>query len=208
MYFRSHKRIKVLAKLTLYLLQYKRVCIPDVGTFEIVQQAPQLRVADQMMTAPQYRTHFTRHNNTSDIPTEVFSFPDPAQNEKLESEWFKLGQQLHQRIHHGPYHWNGFGTFRLTSNQLTFEPQVVVLESLQKIPAQKVIRPNVAHHMLVGDQETTTHQMSEVLQRAIYKKPLMVVAWLVLFLALLTIGVLLYVHHFEVSAAGLKLPAL
>jgi len=104
----------------------------------------------------------------------------------------------------GPFQWNGFGTLSLSSNEIVFEPRTMVLDALQKVPAEKVIRQNVAHTIVVGDQETTTHKMSEVLQQSIYQKPVLIGGWIVVVLAMLALMFLLYLGKFEITSAGLK----
>ena len=129
LYFRLPKRINVLPILTKYLIQYRRVCIPHIGTFEIVQQSPQLRVADQMMTAPLFRTSFSSLNA---VPEHQFSCMelDPAQEAQYKSELFSFGQHLRQKIQQEPFQWNGFGTLRVNANELVFDPELIVLDSL------------------------------------------------------------------------------
>ena len=51
-YFRSLKANSVFNQLTKYLVQYKRVSIPSVGTILLVQQPAQLNVADKIIEPP------------------------------------------------------------------------------------------------------------------------------------------------------------
>lgn len=205
LYFRSLKRNNVLAELTKYLLQYRRVCIPHIGTFEIIQQSPQLRVADQMMTAPVFRTTFRLTDAVPEHQFDFFAVSNSEQKDQVKNDLFLFGQQLKEQIQQGPFEWNGFGTLKFSGNELVFEPLVLVLDSLQKIPAEKVIRHNVAHQILVGDQETTTHEMSEVLHKSIVKRPLLLAGWIVVVVSIIIIVLILYVGKFQVYATGLKM---
>src|SRR3954447_24100404 len=97
-YFRSLKRTKVLAQLTKYLIQYRKVCIPQIGTFEIIQQSPQLRVADQMMTAPFYLTNFSRQELLHDHQVNFFRGKNIQQREELQNELVSFGEELKKKI--------------------------------------------------------------------------------------------------------------
>ncbi|MFL5772056.1 MAG: hypothetical protein ACJ75F_02785 [Flavisolibacter sp.] len=194
----------MLTQLTKYLIQYRKVCIPQIGTFEIIQQSPQLRVADQMMTAPFYLTNFSRHDSLPDHQVNFFGGKNIQQRQKLQNELVTFGEQLKEKMQHGPFQWNGFGTLSLSSNEIVFEPSTMVLDALQKVPAEKVIRQNVAHAIVVGDQETTTHRMSEVLQQSIYEKPALIGGWIIVILAMIALIIILYLGKFQITAAGMK----
>jgi hypothetical protein len=204
LYFRSLKRTNVLAQLTKYLIQYRKVCIPRIGTFEIIQQSPQLRVADQMMTAPVYLMNFSKQDHMPEHQAYFFGGKSHDERVAAEHELINFSQELKMRMQQGPFHWNGFGTLHMSSGEIVFEPKTVVLDALQKVPAEKVIRQNVAHTIVVGDQETTTHRMSEMLHQSFYKKPVLIAGWIVVLLAILALVFVLYLGKFQISAAGMK----
>ncbi|MGZ3847107.1 MAG: hypothetical protein ACXVBH_13685, partial [Flavisolibacter sp.] len=90
------------------------------------------------------------------------------------------------------------------SSTMMFEPDEIVLDSLQPISAEKVIRQNVQHSMLVGDREMNTQQVNEVLTRVEYKRPWFVIlGWVLLIVSVVAIVIYLYVHNFETSSTGL-----
>jgi hypothetical protein len=202
-YFRSLKRVRVLALVTKYLLRYRRVCIPNVGTFEIVAQSPQLDVADKRITSPVY---FTRHIQDDSVPDHQFLFlSSGGTNEKdLQHELYSFGERLKRQIQNSPFHWKGFGTLRYQSSAVLFEPDEIRLDSLQSLPAEKIIRQNVQHNMLVGDQEMTSQQVTEVLGRVEYKRPwYIILGWTLLIVSAVAIIIYLYMHNFETSSTGI-----
>jgi predicted nucleic acid-binding Zn ribbon protein len=80
------------------------------------------------------------------------------------------------------------------------------LEGLQPVPAQKVLRENVQHNMLVGDQEMTSQQVTDVLNRVESKRAwFMVLGWIVFILAVIAIIILLYMKKFQTTSTGLQL---
>lgn len=204
MYFRSLKKARVLTLLSKYLLQYKKVCIPHVGTFEIVQQSPQLDVADKLILPPVY---VTRHITTDDIPDHQSRFfaSFGVEREKPGQELFLFGEQLKRRIQSAPFHWKGFGTLLYTSSELSFQPDEIRIEGLQPVSANKVLRENVQHNMLVGDQEMTSQQVTDVLTHVEQKRPwFIIVGWALFVIALIAILILLYLNNFQKSSTGLQ----
>lgn len=194
----------MLTLLTKYLLRYKKVCIPNVGTFEIVMQSPQLDVADKIISSPTFITH---HRGDDEIPDHQFHFFKKGGDEKENflQELFLFGEKMKRHIQNSPFHWKGFGTLRYTSNELLFEPDEIRLEGLQPLPAQKVLRENVRHNMLVGDQEMTLQQVTEVLNKVEYKRPwFIIVGWILLTLAAIAIIIFLYLKNFQTTSTGLQ----
>jgi hypothetical protein len=207
LYFRSLKRTSVLPLLTKYLIQYKRVCIPYIGTFEIVQQSPRLNIADKLFTPPGFTTLYRRQDAVSDHQFHYIAIASKEEKEKLQEELSLFGQKLQQKIQHTPFSWKGFGTLSYSANELVFEPQEMQLESLQRVPADKVIRKNEAHQMLVGDREMNSHEAAEGIHTRRVTYPVyLILGWVILLLAIATIAYFLYLNRFEPSGAGLKLP--
>jgi hypothetical protein len=203
LYFRSLKRARVLSLLTKYLLRYKKVCIPNVGTFEIVMQSPQLNVAEKLISSPIF---IIQHRTYGEVTDHQFHFfTSQGIQENCREELFSFGERMKKRIQNSPFYWKGLGTLRYDSNEMLFEPDEMKLESLQAAPAQKVLRENVQHQVLVGDQEMTSQQVTDVLNTAEYKRPWFIIAgWILLILAVVTILIYLYRNNFETASTGLK----
>jgi hypothetical protein len=85
-----------------------------------------------------------------------------------------------------------------------FEPDEILLGSLPPVTAEKVIRQNVQHSMLVGDREMNSQQVNEVLARVEYKRPWFItLGWILLIVAVVAILIYLYMHDFQTSSTGL-----
>ncbi len=195
----------MLLLLTKYLLQYKRVCIPHVGTFELVQQPPQLDVADKIFTPPSFTTRFLQQDTVPDHQFLYFESTFRSERETLKQELSEFGQNLKTRIEKDPFRWNGFGTLKYHSDELIFEPQHIQLTSLQRLRADKVIRQNVAHNVIVGDQHITSEDIARPVDRTGYKMPwYMIVGWVLLVLAIAAIVLILYINNFQDTATGQK----
>lgn len=202
-YFRSLKRARVLALVTKYLLRYKRVAIPKVGTFEIVLQSPQLDVADKRLTAPVY---LTRHNQDDHVSDHQFRFfaNDGLDEHEIRKELNSFGERLRRQVQNSPFHWKGLGTLKYASSAVLFEPDEILLDSLPPVTAEKVIRQNVQHSMLVGDREMNSQQVNDVLARVEYKRPWFItLGWILLIVTVVAILIYLYMHNFQTSSTGL-----
>ena len=190
--------------LTKYLVQYGYVCIPHIGTFEIVQQPPVLDIADKRVNPPFFKTRFLKEDA---VPDQQFSYLASAVgNYNTRRELINFGEQLRESIRRRPLKWNGFGTLRFSLNELVFEPESIFVPSLTEVVAQKVMRENVQHNMLVGDREMSSREITDVLKRPSPPRPLFItIGWIILGLATLAIIALLYLGKFETSSSGLRM---
>jgi len=204
LYFRSLKSNKVLLLLTKYLIRHKRVCIPHVGTFEIVQQSPQLNVVDKLIIPPAFKARYIEQDA---VPEHQFDFfaSSKEEKEKIRQELFSFGEKLRNQINQSSFYWNGFGTLRYKSNRVIFEPEVIPLSSFQPVVAEKVLRENVQHNVLVGDQEMTSSQVNEALSKQEYKRPWFIIAgWIIFIVAVLAIIIFLYLKNFQTASTGMQ----
>jgi hypothetical protein len=193
----------VFSLLTKYLVQYGRLCIPHVGTFEIERQPPRLDIGDKMLAPPLYKMVFSEGDHLSEHQLDFIRSGTAITRNELAS----FGEKLKHKIRQEPVHLTGFGVLRYSSNSLVFEPHAVQLPSLQPLPAQKVIRENVQHQMLVGDREMSSQQVTDVLNQGSGKRSLlMIVGWAVFILAVLLIIFLLYLNSFQTAASGTRFP--
>jgi hypothetical protein len=167
-------------------------------------QSPQLNIAGQLISSPVF---VTRHRLDDEVSDHQFHFftNEGMEEENFMQELFSFGEKMKRRIQNSPFHWNGFGTLRYDSNEMLFEPDEMKLEALQVIPAQKVLRENVQHQVLVGDHEMTSEQVAEILNTTEYKRPWFITAgWILFILAVVAIIIYLYMNNFKTTSTGLK----
>jgi hypothetical protein len=167
-------------------------------------QSPQLSVADKHIPAPVY---VTRHRQADEVPNHQLHFlkNEAGEKEFFLKELFSFGEKMKRRIQSSPFHWNGLGTLRYVSDEMLFEPDPFNLQALQAVPAEKVLRENVQHHVLVGDQEMTSQQVTEVLNKVEYKRPWFIIAgWILLIVAIIAILLFLYMKNFQTTSTGLQ----
>ena len=167
-------------------------------------QSPQLDVADKRISSPAYRI---QHNSNDQIPDHQYLFfsRDGMERDNLKHEFFSFGDRMRRQIQNSPFYWKGLGTLRYSSEEMLFEPDDITLEALQPISAEKVLRKNVQHNVLVGDREITSHKVTEAVTRVEYKRPwFMIAGWILLGLAIVAIILYLYSKNFQTSSTGLN----
>ncbi|NTS40201.1 hypothetical protein HRG84_04725 [Flavisolibacter sp. BT320] len=191
-------------QLTNYLLQYRQVSIPSVGTIRLVRQPAQLDVAAKIITPPSYRTEITPGDVVPEHQLAYLSASLEAEKHSVMDRLSAFGQNLRQQVKGDGFNWKGIGWIGLDNGQNVISPSV-----LQPIPAERVLRQDAEHNVLVGDQEMTYTQMAgrreEATTIAVAKRPLaIIVGWVLLALAILFIVFLLYQGKFRVGATGSK----
>jgi len=193
----------VLHSLQQYLFKFGRVGIPGIGTLEIVQEAPRLDVADKQMQPPRYRLQLLAQTGVSNHQQRYF-----ARLHQGPGSLDEYGNRLRTSLQTSPYRIAGLGTLRLSGNSVVLDALDIQPGSLVAVPADKVIRRDVKHAMLVGDRQMTGEQVNEWRQ-AKKRMPVYVLAgWILLGLALIAIIVLLAMGKFSSSGVGLRTKAL
>lgn len=175
----------MLETLTAHLLQTNKLHIPYVGTFRVENQPAVLHFADRLLYPPQSKIIFeaTTDSDRTD--------PDFMAGENLsEDTMTAFGQKLRNRLATGPVIWSGVGTLELTGNQIFYHPHHT--HGLLPVPANKVLRENRQHAILVGDQQHSSADISFMEEGVNKKKTWLWVGWLLLLIALLLIGWILY----------------
>jgi len=196
----------VLSLFTRYLLQYKKVCIPTIGTFEIVQLAPVLNFTDKLFLPPSYTTNFLKKDQLSEHQVNYFASCNQFEKDTLRQELISFGEKFRNIIKKGPYQWNGFGTLQIDSDNVVFHPVMISLDSFQNIHAKKVMRGTSDHNMIMGDREITVQEATMVLSTPKTRKPVyMIIGWILLAIAILIIFYILFTGHFEPNSSGLKI---
>ena len=185
--------------LTQYLLLYKRVSIPGVGSFELLPESPQYLVVDHVFTPPAFTASFSTDERVSD---HQFRF---CQSFAGSEDLITFGSRLRESLSHTPFRWAGFGTLHAEGGRVSFEAEPLALPALEPVPARKVHRENVQHRHLVGDTHMSSEQVTAVLNQTDHRRPLVIViGWVLLFLAITAVIILVYLGKLDPSSAGLR----
>jgi hypothetical protein len=149
-----------------YLLQHKSLGIPGLGTIYIERVPAQSDFVNKRLLPPSFRFRF---NTYSDAPDKEFFQFLANRNQVPEYEairsYNEWAADLRTRMNPGAaIEWTGIGTIKKdTSGEIQFESAVSPFSVLQPVEAERLIRSNSRHTMIVGDKEVTNVEMSDYL---------------------------------------------
>ena len=159
-------------------LFHKRVCrLPGIGTLRLVDHSAETDFVNSRLMPPSQTIHFT--------PEQV--------GEKVFNEFSAIAELINDKLGEaGEVLLKGIGTFKKEPDGvLTFQALDMNPVFRPAVAAQRVIRENAAHNILVGDQQTTNVQMTEFFSQ----KPLLKQRWRLVALILAAIGIGLFIFY-------------
>ena len=189
--------------LTKYLLQYRTVTVPQVGTIHLVQQPAQLNIAEKIIYPPSFFAELKKEENVSEHQLHFLNAFLHKENDSVEEQLKQFGDSLYDKINGPGFDWIGLGRFDRSTQSFA-----IPIEGLHAITAERVIRENPDHQVLVGDRQTSSYQIadekagSEFADRG--RSVLITVGWILLGLSILAIAFFIYQGKFRVNAAGSK----
>ena len=142
-----------------YLVQHKSLSIPGLGTIYVERIPAQSDFVNKQIIPASYHYRFDRY---FDAPDKDFFTYLAAQKEIADYEairWYnEWAYELRNKIRtQQEVKWENVGTLRTdVSGEVVFEAQQNLVSFLAPVPAERVIRSNAQHTMLVGDREVTT----------------------------------------------------
>jgi hypothetical protein len=152
-----------------YLLQNKSISIPGLGTIYVERTPAQTDFVNRQLLPPSYHFRFDKY---FDAPGKEFFTFLAARNRvedfeaiKLYNEW---AMHLRNNISTDDFtQLQGVGSLkRDVSGDIIFEPSGPQQSFRLPVPAERIIRTNAKHTMIVGDREVTNVQMTDYLQEA------------------------------------------
>lgn len=183
-----------------YLLQHKSVSIPGLGTIYVERIPAQSDFVNRQLLPPAYHLRFDKYFDAP--PKEFFAFL-AAKNNVQDYEAIRQYNEWAQELR------NGLGaeqTIRLEaigslkrdgSGDIVFEPVSAIKTYDIPIPAERIVRTNARHTMIVGDRETNTVEMSDYLQ-VVHKEK---ASWWLYALIIAAIAlVLIFFHYYRYGA--------
>lgn len=187
----------MVAALNSYLVQHKSLSIPGLGTIYVERKPAQTDFVNKQIIPASYHYRFDRY---FDAPDKDFFTYLAAQREIADyeairwyNEWaYELRNQI--RTHH-EVKWENVGVLKTdVSGEIVFEAQPNLVAFLDPVPAERVIRSDAQHTMLVGDREVTTKAMTDYLkEETIFVER---ESWWIYALILAAIAVVVIFFHF------------
>jgi len=147
-----------------YLFLNKSIPLPGLGTICLESQAASIDASTRSILPPTYRFRFDKFFDSPD--KDLFSYLSSQQNisdyEALR-QYNDFAFSLRDRLNYfreAP--WEGLGILKKDDmGEIHFESSIPNPSFLQPVPAEKVVRANAKHMLLVGDRERSNSEMSD-----------------------------------------------
>jgi CCDC81-like prokaryotic HU domain 1 len=197
--FASGSMKRMIEILNTYLAQHKSINIPGLGTIYVERVPARTDFVNQQLLPPIYTYRFDKY---FDAPDKDFFAYLSASHNVPDYEAIRLYNEFafdfRSNIgHEQPAEWKDVGRFyRDDAGEIAFEPDEAVQKIWSPVPAERVIRTNQQHAMLVGDREMTTSEMSARLQEDVFveKEPWWIYA---LIIAAVSLSLIFYHYYAE-----------
>jgi hypothetical protein len=152
------------AILNKYLFLNKSIPVPGLGTICMESQPATIDASTRTILPPTYRFRFDKFSDSPD--KDLFTFLSSQQHisdyEALR-QFNDFSYSLRDRLNYfreAP--WEGLGILKKDdSGDIHFESSILNPSFLQPVPAEKVVRANAKHMLLVGDRERSNREMSD-----------------------------------------------
>lgn len=147
-----------------YLMQHQQVCIPGIGIFYKQRTAAHLDFSNKVFQPPAYTILFREEPVKAD--KDFYSFLSNEQGVN-EVEAIRHFQDFAYRFKEHLSQFSqtdlpGLGVMHKGSDgALLFTPGHLLANYFPATPAERIVRKQSEHTMLVGDNETTNTQMQE-----------------------------------------------
>ena len=147
-----------------YLFLHKSIPIPGLGTICMESQAATIDASTRTIHPPVYRFRFDKFSDSPD--KDLFAYLSAQQKisdyEALR-QYNDFAYSLRDRLNYfreAP--WEGLGILKKDDmGDIHFESSILNPSFLQPVPAEKVVRTNAKHMLLVGDRERSSREMSD-----------------------------------------------
>jgi hypothetical protein len=195
----------VFQQLTKYLSQYKQVSIPEIGSIELVYQSASLDVPNKRIEPPSYLPRYSDRDTVKEHQLNFLAADLNTDKVSVQQQLQIFGRELQKRIHNEAFLWRGIGRLEKTDSRILFHPDVLPNEGLQHIKAEKILRENVMHTVLVGEQEVQKKHLREESVAVSEKRSyLNIIGWILAAAAIGFIVFMLYQDNFQTTASGNK----
>jgi hypothetical protein len=147
-----------------YLFLHKSIPIPGLGTICMESQAATIDASTRTIHPPVYRFRFDKFSDSPE--KDLFAYLSAQQKisdyEALR-QYNDFAYSLRDRLNYfreAP--WEGLGILKKDDmGDIHFESSILNPFFLQPVPAEKVVRTNAKHMLLVGDRERSSREMSD-----------------------------------------------
>jgi hypothetical protein len=189
------------AELYQYLINYKKLPVPGIGTFLLDRQPASIDFPNRLINAPFYG--IILQSEVQPPARNFFSWLGMVLHISEREAVVKFNDfvyDLRQHVKDGDsIHWNGIGVLsRGLSGDVKFVPDTIEAES--SVRAKKVIREKAAHMVRVGEDQKTSAEMEAMLNKPDEKRSY----WWVAAAAIALLGVMFIGWYFSEHGVSLE----
>jgi nucleoid DNA-binding protein len=149
-----------------YLSFQKKVSLKGIGTFSVEHLPARLDFPNRLLHAPEYILHYS----SSFVSERDGEFENWLQNElnvggeEVKTLQENLSADFQRTLaEKGEITLNGLGIFTRDEQKLVHFSSLYETVKGNPVAAEKIIRKNTSHSVLVGEQEKTSVEMTEIL---------------------------------------------
>ena len=180
-----------------YLSFQKKVSLQGIGTFSVEHLPARLDFPNRLLYAPVFILHYSSSAAGADEKFEHWLQKElNADKEEVKALQQNLSAEFQRNLSEkGEMTLNGLGVFTKDEQKVLHFSSLYETVKGNPVPAEKIIRKNTSHSILVGEQEKTSEEMTELLTGT-KRKPLNL--WWMIALALFLsaiIGILLFANY-------------
>jgi len=163
---RSTKRIEMYEYLYRFLIKYKKLDLPGIGTVALHLRSSRSEITDRHFSPPGYFFTLQKEDGIPKgkfFPWLAFHFMITEREAVIRFNEFIF--DLTRNLKEGKeIRWEKVGSFhKEVSGEVKFISEEAEVSWLESVRGQKIIRENVEHRMLVGEVEKTSTEMNELL---------------------------------------------
>ena len=179
-----------------YLFQHKSISIPGLGSL-VAETIPAVSdFANKQLLPVQIKFRFDKYFDVPD--REFFAWLSSKKNiPDFEAiKWYnEFATDLHNKIRVDEEAvWQGVGVFKKDfGGEVVFEPYASPYELYPAVKAERIVRTDAMHSILVGDKEKTNYEMAELLSDEVYVEK---ESWWIYALILAAVGLSMLFFHF------------
>jgi nucleoid DNA-binding protein len=156
-----------------YLTFQKKVSLQGIGTFSVEHLPARLDFPNRLLYAPEFILHYSSSGAGTDEQFEHWLQKElNVGREEVKTLQQTLSTEFQRTLSEkGEMTLNGLGVFRKDEQKLLHFSSLYETVKGNPVTAEKIIRKNTSHSILVGEQEKTSEEMTELLT-GVKRKPL------------------------------------
>lgn len=193
------------ADLYQYLLLHKKLSVPGIGTFLLERKPAGADFLNRQVKAPIYSIAFSNGKDTASMNFfnwlgNALSISDRDAVVRFNDFAFDMKKQISEGA---SINWKGVGILsKGPGGDIKFVPEKIAIAE-KSVTAEKVIRLKAEHMIRVGEDQKTSVEMTEMLNKpAIVRSYWWVYALAIGLMAIVFIGWWLLQHGVEVSSTA------